>query len=90
MVQLFKYVRGTKYIILILNTDRILMLKWYIDGSYALHHNRRGRIGVGLTMGKGLPIYELTKKKLNTRSSTKLEIVGVGQLITLFLWTRIF
>ena len=78
MVHIFKYVRGTKYLPLILSADKSGMLKWYIDGSNAVHPNMRGHTGRGLTIGQGLPISALIKQKLNTRSSTKSEIFGVG------------
>ena len=87
MVHLFKYVRGTIDLPLILSTDNIVMLKWYIDISHAVHHNMRVHTGGGLTMGQGSPISILSKQKLNTRSSTKSEIVGVDQLIPSVLWT---
>ena len=38
----------------------------------------------------GSPISVLSKQKLDTRSSTKSEIVGVDQLMPSVLWTRIF
>ena len=42
MVYLFKYARCTKDLPPILNEEKSGMLKWYIDGSYAVHHNMRG------------------------------------------------
>ena len=56
MVHLFKYVRGTKYLPLILSEDKGGMLKWYIDGSHAVHTNMRRHAGGGLAMGQVLPI----------------------------------
>ena len=90
MVHLFKYVRGNKYLLLILIAYKIVMLNWYIDGSHVVHPNIRGDTGVKLKMGRGFPISVSSKQKLNTRSSTKSEIVGVDQLIPSVLWTRIF
>ena len=51
MVRLFKYVRDTETISLILIEDKSVILKWYIDISHSVHPNIRERIGVGLTMG---------------------------------------
>ena len=53
MVYLFKYVRGTKYLPLILSAYNIVMLKWYIFGYHAVHPNVMVHTGGGLTMGKG-------------------------------------
>ena len=52
MVHLFKYVRFTKDLPLTLSVDNSLMLKWYIDGSYAVHPNILGHTRGGLTMGR--------------------------------------
>ena len=56
-----KYVRGTKYLPLILSADKSVILKWYIDISHSVHPNIRERIGVGLTMGWELPILVSSK-----------------------------
>ena len=56
MVHLFKYVRGTKDLPLILSVDKSGILKCYIDGFHAVHPNMRVNTGVGLTMGKGFTI----------------------------------
>ena len=50
MVHLFKYARRKKYQPLILSVEKSGMLKCYIDESYAVHPNMRGRTGVGLTV----------------------------------------
>ena len=42
MVHMFKYVRSTKDLPLIPSAYNSGMLKWYIDGSYGVHHNARG------------------------------------------------
>ena len=56
MVRLFKYVRDTETISLILIEDKSVILKWYIDESYTVHPNMRGNNGLVLTMGQVFPI----------------------------------
>ena len=51
MVHVFNYIRGAKYIPLILSAENSGILKWFIDGSYVVHTNMRGHTGGGLTMG---------------------------------------
>ena len=75
-------------LILGLNTGGAL--KWYVDASFAVHPNMRGHTGGGLTMGRGFPMVMSTKQKLNTRSSTESELVGVDDMMPLILWTRYF
>ena len=41
-------------------------------------------------MGTGFPISASTKQKLNTKSSTKTEVVGVDDLMPQILWSRLF
>jgi hypothetical protein len=73
-----KYMRGTKELTLVLGAKGSSILKWWIDGSFAVHQNMRGHTGGGLSMGRGFPIVNSTKQKLNTRSSTETKIVGVN------------
>ena len=41
-------------------------------------------------MGRGFPISVSTKQKLNTRSSTESELVGVDDMMPIICWTRYF
>lgn len=41
-------------------------------------------------MGRGFPIVSSTKQKLNTRSSTETEVVGVDDFMPAICWTRYF
>ena len=66
------------------------ILKGWVDGSFAVHPNMRGHTGGGLTMGHGFPLSSSTKQKLNTRSSTESEVVGVDDLMPAILWMRNF
>jgi hypothetical protein len=50
----------------------------------------RGHTGGGLSMGRGFPIVNSTKQKLNTRSSTETELVSVDDCMPAVLWTRLF
>jgi hypothetical protein len=54
---------------------------WHVDAFFAVHSNMRSHSGGGLTMGRGFPIASSTKQKLNTRSSTKSDLVGVDDMM---------
>ena len=86
---MFKYIRGNKYLSLILSSDKSGILKWYIDEPYSVHPNKKGHIGGGITMGRGKPISASRKQNINTRSSTESEIIVVDQFIPSVLWTSI-
>ena len=56
IVHVFKYVRGTKDLPLIISAYRSGIIKWNIDGSHVVHPNMWGHAGVGLKMVQGFPI----------------------------------
>jgi hypothetical protein len=63
---------------------------WYVDASFAVHPNMRGHTGGCLTMGCRFPISVSNKQKLNTKSSTESELVGVNDMMTIIIWTHYF
>ncbi len=87
LAHMMKYIRGTKDLPLTLGANGTGMLKWYVDGSYGVHPNMRGHSGGGLCMGRGFPISASKKQRLNTRSSTKSEVVAVYDFMPPILWT---
>ena len=87
---LMKYLHGTRELPLILGSDGTGIVKWYVDASFAVHPNMRSHTGGAVTLGRGCPIVTSTKLKLNTRSSTESELVGVDDLMPSILWTRQF
>jgi hypothetical protein len=62
----------------------------YVDASFAVHPNMRGHTGGGLTMGQGFPIVASWKQKLNTKSLTESELVGIDDMMPIMLWTCYF
>ena len=77
MNHLIAYLCVKEDMILTLGANGFGILKWYVEASYDVHPNMRGQTGGGLTMGTGFPIVSSIKQKLNTRSSTESELVGV-------------
>ena len=66
------------------------VLHWYVDASFAIHHNMRSHSGEALTLGHGFPISSSAKQVLNTCSSTESELVGVDDMMSLIIWSRNF
>jgi len=50
----------------------------------------RSHIGGGLSMGRGLIHSKSSKQKLNTKSSTEPEVVGVSDYVPYPIWTQNF
>ena len=63
---------------------------WYVDASFAVHPNMHNHTGGRLTMGRGFPIVSSTKQKLNRRSSTESELVGVDDMMPIIIWSCYF
>jgi hypothetical protein len=85
-----RYLNGTKSLHLILSAHVSGVIKWYVDGSYGTHEDLRDHTGGGVTLGQGFPIVTSTKQKINTRSSTESELVGVDDCMPAICWTRYF
>jgi hypothetical protein len=85
-----KYLRGTSELPLILSADGSGIIQRWIDGSFAVHPNMRGHTGGGLLMGRGFPLVNSTKQKLNNRSSKETKIVSVDDCMPAVYWTRYF
>ena len=87
---MLKYLESTKDLVLTLEADKgdILLCKWYPDAAFAVHSDFKSHTGAVLTLGKGAVNTISAKQKLNTRSSTEAELVGVNDTITQALWTK--
>jgi hypothetical protein len=91
LCHLMQYLRGTtKKLPLTLSAEKCGILKWYVDGSFAIHPDMRGHTGGGLSLRRGFPITSSTKQKLNTRSSTESELVATYDCMPAMLWSRYF
>jgi hypothetical protein len=88
--RLLKYIRGTIYMPLILRADSLSIIKWWVDASYATHWECRGHTGAMMSLGRGSIIGMSKKQKLNTKSSTECELVGVYDASPQMIWTRYF
>ena len=85
-----KYLQDTRYLPLILEDDDSVVLKWYIDGSFAIHNDMKSHTGINLTMGKSTIYGGSLKHKLNSKSSTEAELISVSNGINQVLWTKYF
>ena len=88
--RVFQYLCGTLHLLLILEADNLHLLKWFIDGSFAVHWDMKGHTGGLFTLGKGAIIGISRRQKLNTRSSTESELVAVDDCMPTVMWTRYF
>ena len=85
-----KYLHGTRGWHLTLKAGNLRVMKWYVDASFAVHPDFKSHTGGVLTMGEGAMQVVSKKQKLNSRSSTEAELIGVDDAVTMILWTRLF
>ena len=90
LVRMMKYLHSTKKMHLTLSADSLRVIKWHIDASFAVHPDFKSHTGSIMTMGGGAVQSMSRKQKLNSRSSTHAELIGVDDAITQVLWTKLF
>ena len=93
LLRLMKYLNGTRKKTLTIHTkDGINVIKWYVDASFAVHPDFRSHTGASMFFGENTgAIQNLSRKqKLNAKSSTIAELIGVDDVSTLVLWTSMF
>jgi hypothetical protein len=85
-----KYLWGTPDLALTLEGNDTWIVKWWVDALFAVHTNMKSHTGGTVSLGKGSIYSASTHQKLNTKSSTKAELVGVEDVMPLILWTWYF
>ena len=88
--RLVRYLRDSKNLCLTLEADDLQIIKWWVDASFAVHQDMRSHTGGAMSLGKGAVYSVSTRQKLNTKSSTEAELVGVDDVMPMVLWTRQF
>jgi hypothetical protein len=73
-----------------LEADGTNVIKWWADAAYAVHPDMKSHTGGALTLGQGVIYGTSTRQKLNTKSLTEAELVGVNDIMPQVLWTRYF
>ena len=62
----------------------------WIDAAYAVHNDMRSHTGGAMSFGYGIVHYLSTKQKLNTKSSTEAEVMGLSDYLPFNIWLRMF
>ena len=62
----------------------------YVDASYGVHWDFKSHTGCVVTVSSG-PVHVSSKRqKLNSKSSTEAELIGLSDALTQVIWTREF
>ena len=75
---------------LTLAADNITIIKTWVDASYAPHPDMKSHTGGCTSFGTGMVMSRSSKQKLNSKSSTEAEVIGVSDMLPYNLWTIYF
>ena len=91
LTRVLRYLYGTQDLGVTLEADsQVYKLYGFIDASYGVHADAKSHTGAVVTMGKGPIIAKSVKQKINTKSSTEAELVGLSDGLSLVIWARNF
>jgi hypothetical protein len=65
-------------------------MKSWVDVSYGVHDDCKSHTGGCISFGWGVLLTKCQKQKLNVKSSTEGEIVGVSDFLPSMIWARMF
>jgi len=65
-------------------------MAWYYSTVWYYFAQMRSHTGATMVMGKGSLYSTSTRQKINTKSSTEAELVGVDDEMPMILWTKYF
>ena len=84
--RLLQYLHTTIHLKRIIGADTLHLLYTWIDASYAVHPNMRSHTGGCMSLGTGTLHCRSSKQKLNTKSSTEAEVVGLSEYSPYNIW----
>jgi hypothetical protein len=90
LLRVMGFLKGTIPDVLTLEADDTNTLTWYIDAAFAVHADMKSHTGAVFTMGKGAISSGSNKQKVNSRSSTEAELIGIDDKIAKILWMKRF
>eukprot|EP00804_Cyclotella_cryptica_P028413 CCRYP_014199-RC/>CCRYP_014199-RC protein AED:0.39 eAED:0.39 QI:0/-1/0/1/-1/1/1/0/426 len=88
--KVLEYLNGTIDLKLRVEVKDLRVMRWYVDTAHMVHWDCKGQTGAAMTMGRGAVLSYSWKQKVNTKSSTKTELVGVDDAISNILWSLYF
>ena len=74
----------------ILGASSLKRLLTWVDAAYAVYKNMRSQTGGAMSLGYGIVQGRSSKQKINTKSSTEAELVGVSEFLPYNIWLTIF
>jgi hypothetical protein len=88
--RVLQYLHGTRWLKLRIQVNDLRVMHWFIDAAHMVHWDCKGQTGAAMTMDRGAILSYSWKQKLNTKSSTETELIGVDDAISNILWSLYF
>jgi hypothetical protein len=80
------FVKNTIKDVRVIGADNVKELFVWVDASHAIHEDKKGHTGGLMSLGRGILHGKSSKQKMNTRSTTESELVGVSEYLPYDLW----
>ena len=88
LARMMNYIQGTIGIPLLFLINKSGDIKWYVDAVFAVNNNMSSHTGGFMNMVTGGSYLQSIKHRINTKSSTDANLVGVDDVLTQVIWTR--
>ena len=88
--RVLQYLHGTLEMNRYVGADSFMNMHTWIDAAYAVHPDMKSQTGGCMSYGTGIIHGRSSKQKLNTKSSTKAELVGLSEYLPYNIWTQMF
>ena len=88
LARVIRYIRATIHLPLLFGWDETGTLTWAVDAVFAVHGDFRSHTGALLTLGKGAAMAFSMKQKINSKSSTEAELIGVDDALNFLVWVK--
>jgi hypothetical protein len=88
--RLLQYLYRTVDEYAIISADSLNSMKTWVDASYGVHSLLKSHTGGLISLGHGVVMCKSAKQKLNTKSSTKAEVVGASDYLPNTIWAKYF
>ena len=90
MIQMLKYLNGTCKDKLILSSENLNVIKWYLGAYFSVRPNFKRHTGGIMTLVGGSIQSISHKQNITNTIITKAELVGAKDASTMILWTWFF
>ena len=87
---MIKYLQLHPQLPLIIGSGGKGNLYWLADAAFAVLNDIQGHTCIHMPLGQGTVVGISTKQKMNTESSTEVDLVGINELLPKILWARLF